>query len=100
MIKKTISLLFLLFSLNSFSQKKIPCDSVMSELAKKNCLIFSYNNNIYSMSLENYYLNDIYTGDIHLLDMTKRVKRRKRYEPTRNWELFLMMHGKNVVKQK
>lgn len=98
MIKKLTISLFLLLSLNSLSQKKIPCDSIMAELARKNSLIFSYDGQFYSMSLENFYLNDIYTGDIHLLDMTKKVRRRKNYEPARNWELFLMMHKNRVSK--
>ncbi len=100
MFKKSIILLSLLFSFNSFSQEKISCDSVISRLARGNSLIFSYNGEMYTLPLENYYLNDIYTGDIHLLDMSKKVRRRKKYEPTRNWELFLIMKKNDVKKLK
>jgi len=79
-----------------FSQKEISCDSLVSMLSRKNSLLFNYENKIYVVDLENYFLKDIHTGNIHLINMSKRVKKRKHYTPERKWDLFMLIKNENV----
>jgi hypothetical protein len=90
-MKKVLVSLFFMLSLCSNAQMdKSMCEKIES-VAANGALIFKYNDKLYLVSLEDYFLKDIYTGNIHLIDMShKRKTKTKEGYPRHQWDLFLM----------
>lgn len=65
---------------------------IIHNAAVNNALLFWHEGYVYIFDISDFYLNDIYTGDIKLMH--------RRREAKRDWSLFLIMHRKGYTRFK
>lgn len=88
---KTILLsVMMMLSIASFTQTALTSESCskIETAAKEGALVFVHEGKLYLVSLADYDLYDIYTGDIRFRNYSDKKKKPKRME--REWDLMLM----------
>lgn len=83
----------------SFARKKDVMDDGCEKIkaaSRNGALVFTEGDKMYLLDLEKYHLKDIYTGNIYLIDMSKK----KKEVPRKKWDLFLLNKSFKCVRIK